>query len=92
MFFVTRALYLDIHSQKRAIKTGREVPEETLDEAIGQVPVSVNKLSPLVDYFCEIDNSQDSGDITIKTPGITWESFKMNWMQTCPWPNANEKV
>ena len=76
--------------KKRAIQTGRVVPETTLDEAIQQVPISVEKLAPLADYFCEIDNSQDSGEITLKTPGVTWESFQINWLQTCPWPQSNE--
>ena len=81
-------LFLFFLQKKRAIKTGRVVPETTLDEAIQQVPVSVEKLAPLADYFCEIDNSQDSGEITLKTPGVTWELFQINWLQTCPWPQA----
>ena len=79
-------------SQKRAIATGRVVPEQTLDAAMKQVPISVNKLAPMVDYFCEIDNSKDSGELTLKTPGVTWESFQTNWMQTCPWPVVEEKT
>ncbi|KAL3776817.1 hypothetical protein ACHAWO_002983 [Cyclotella atomus] len=79
-------------AKKRAIATGRVVPEQTLDAAMKQVPISVNKLAPLVDYFCEIDNSKDSGELTLKTPGVTWESFQTNWMQTCPWPVVEEKT
>ena len=55
-----------------------------------QVPVAIETLAPLVDYFCEIDNSQDFGDITLITAGVTWESFQRNWLQTCP-PNEATK-
>jgi len=76
--------------KKRFIKTGRAVPESTLEEAMQQVPVAIETLAPLVDYFCEIDNSQDFGDITLITAGVTWESFQRNWLQTCP-PNEATK-
>lgn len=60
--------------QKRATETGRVVPESTLDEAtestleeaMQEVPLAIETPTPLADFFCEIDNSQDFGDITLK--------------------------
>lgn len=78
------------HLKNRAKVTGRVVPEETLEMALKQVPISIEKLSPQVDYFCELDNSLDSGEITIKTPGVTWDSLRNNWLQTCPWPGPRQ--
>jgi hypothetical protein len=73
----------------RARRTGRVVPLETLESSLEQVPISVKKLAPLADFFCELDNSVDgcSGgvDIRMMTEGITWDSFRDNWAQTCPW-------
>ena len=55
-----------------------------------QVPTAIETLAPLTDYFCEIVNSQDFGDVTLITAGVTWESFQRNWLQTCP-PNETTK-
>ena len=49
-----------------------------------QVPISVSKLTPKVDFFCELDNSPLLSEVEIRTEGVTWESFKANWVQTCP--------
>jgi hypothetical protein len=68
--------------QQRAIATGRIVPRELLEEAMIQVPRSVQILSPLVDYYAEIDNPQTSDDVfLIKPEGSTWEEFKKQWIQ-----------
>jgi len=69
---------------KRAEDTGRVVPLETLEMSLKQVPISVKKLAPMADFFCELDNSPTLGEVTMKTEGITWESFRDNWAQACP--------
>jgi hypothetical protein len=65
--------------------TGRVVPRETLMHALEQVPKSVQVLSPLVDYFCEVHNAPNASDVELTTPGETWEGFQKQWMQTCAW-------
>jgi len=40
----------------RAAETGRIVPLETLRDSFDQVPISVEKLAPLVDFVAHIDN------------------------------------
>ena len=37
------------------------------------------------DFFCELDNSV--GEVVIKHP--TWDEFRDNWSQTCPWIPPN---
>mmetsp|Transcript_21811 Transcript_21811/g.44888 ORF Transcript_21811/g.44888 Transcript_21811/m.44888 type:complete len:492 (+) Transcript_21811:76-1551(+) len=70
----------------RALVTGRVVPRETLEMSLRQVPKSIEKLAPLADFFCELDNAPGDGEIKIRTDGITWDSFRDAWAQTCPWP------
>jgi hypothetical protein len=65
--------------------TGRVVPRETLMNALEQVPKSVEELSPLVDYFCELGNAPNVADIELLTKGENWENFQKHWMQTCAW-------
>ena len=67
----------------RGKDTGRVIPVETLEMSLKQVPISVKELAPVVDFFCEIDNST-SGEVTIRTGGITWDSFQEMWAQQCP--------
>lgn len=50
-----------------------------------QVPHSVKILAPHVDYHVEVHNAPNTDDIELKTPGETWETFKIMWMQTCAW-------
>jgi hypothetical protein len=77
----------------RARETGRVVPLETLASSLEQVPISVKILAPLADFFCELDNSHDDsakvngggGDVRMMTEGITWDAFRDNWAQSCPW-------
>jgi hypothetical protein len=80
----------------RARETGRVVPLETLESSLVQVPISVRKLAPLVDFFCELDNSVDCGsdgvDVRIMTEGITWDAFRYNWAQTCPWVMPSKTI
>ena len=72
--------------QTRALVTGRVVPRDTLEMSLKQVPISIKKLAPLSDFFCELDNAPGADEITITTEGITWDSFRDAWAQTCPWP------
>lgn len=74
----------------RAKATGRVVPVETLENSLRQVPVSVKKLAPMADFFAELDNS--SGEVSMMTEGITWDSFRDNWAQSCPWVPGQERV
>lgn len=77
----------------RAKATGRVVPVETLEMSLKQVPISVKKLAPTADFFCELDNSPSSGEVSMKTGGITWDLFRDNWAQTCPWvPGQHGKM
>lgn len=73
-------------AERRGKKTGRVVPLETLEYSFHHVPISVNKLAPLADFFCELDNSPNFNEVQIKTEGITRDSFRNNWAQTCPGP------
>lgn len=74
----------------RAKLTGRVIPQETLEMALEEVPKAVKILSPLVDYFCELDNAP--GKIKIVTPNITWESFGNQWLQTCAWVPKSRRL
>mmetsp|Transcript_3614 Transcript_3614/g.8001 ORF Transcript_3614/g.8001 Transcript_3614/m.8001 type:complete len:101 (+) Transcript_3614:56-358(+) len=92
MSFALQILFLHNNSldstklrKSRAKETGRLVPRETLEMSLKQVPISVNILAPMADFFCELDNSPTSGDVTMTTESITWDSFRDNWAQTCPW-------
>ena len=82
-------------AEKRARTTGRVVPIESLEKSLKQVPISVKKLAPLADFFCELDNSYDfassgGNEVRMITEGITWDTFRENWAQTCPWvPPSN---
>lgn len=92
---------------KRGLDTGRIVPVKTLELVLQQVPTSVQILSPLVDFFCELYNGsnkistetnkqftsiEDSQDVQIVTPGISWESFQNRWEQHCRRPGNNNKA
>ena len=68
--------------QIRAQVTGRVVPQELLERTMEEVPKSVARLEPLVDFFVEISNS-DEGDVTLVTDNMTWKTFKSRWAQTC---------
>ena len=57
-----------------------------------QVPISVSKLAPKVDFFCELDNSPLLSEVEIRTEGITWESFKANWEQTCAYVPGQRRL
>jgi len=78
-------------AENRSKSTGRIVPQETLKVAMEEVPKSVKILRPLSDYFCELHNAPDR-DITIRTNGISWESFRSNWAQSCPTDHENKRI
>eukprot|EP00980_Cylindrotheca_fusiformis_P030738 scaffold25338_cov181-Cylindrotheca_fusiformis.AAC.1 len=76
----------------RAVETGRVVPREVLEAALRQVPKSVEILSPLVDYYAEINNSEDSPDIELVKPaGSNWEDFKKTWLQNVAYVPNRQK-
>uniref|UniRef100_A0A7S1BFA9 Zeta toxin domain-containing protein n=1 Tax=Corethron hystrix TaxID=216773 RepID=A0A7S1BFA9_9STRA len=83
-------------AQKRGEMTGRKIPIATLEMAMDQVPKAVQHLSPLSDYFCELDNSPGAENVVITTPGVTNESFQENWLQMCLWvpgkPRATRSI
>jgi len=72
-----------LRAQERGIRTGRIVPEETLIEAMEQVPQSVNILKHLVDVYVKINNPCDSDIHITSDKDMTWESFTSIWLQTC---------
>jgi hypothetical protein len=58
------------------------VPKGVLEAALEQVPRSVQALSPLVDYYAEIDNAENAPDVElVKPPGSNWEEFRVTWLQ-----------
>eukprot|EP00588_Corethron_pennatum_P010200 CAMPEP_0194274028 /NCGR_PEP_ID=MMETSP0169-20130528/7218_1 /TAXON_ID=218684 /ORGANISM="Corethron pennatum, Strain L29A3" /LENGTH=380 /DNA_ID=CAMNT_0039017123 /DNA_START=257 /DNA_END=1399 /DNA_ORIENTATION=- len=80
-------------AKKRGEITGRKIPIEVLEMALEQVPKSILRLSPLADYFCEIDNPPDAEKVLFSTPEVTEESFQQNWLQTCAWvPRKRRKI
>jgi len=77
----------------RALTTGRIVPEKLLEQAIEEVPKSVEILAPLVDYYAEINNSSDADDIKLVKPeGSNWKQFRQQWIQTVAYVNNSKKV
>ncbi|GKY99368.1 hypothetical protein MPSEU_000891600 [Mayamaea pseudoterrestris] len=79
-------------AEERAKSTGRVVPRKLLMETIEQVPRSVERLSPLVDYHATINNPPNVDDIQLQTPGETWETFHKQWLQTCAWIPSQKVV
>jgi hypothetical protein len=67
--------------QERAIHTGRLVPKKLLTETLEEVPKSVNKLAPLVDYHVDLRNPPQADDIELVTPNETWNEFTSKWVQ-----------
>jgi hypothetical protein len=67
--------------QQRATETGRIVPEQTLLDAMEEVPRSVESLTPLVDYAVEIRNNPNEALQLIKPEQSTWDSFRQQWWQ-----------
>jgi len=53
-----------------------------LIQALEQVPKSVERLAPLVDYHAELNNAATSGDIELVKPeDETWDDFRSHWLQ-----------
>jgi len=76
----------------RGVVTGRKIPQETLEMAIKQVPISVAKLKDQVDCYYKLDNSPSLKGVQLMNEGITWSMFQDNWLQTCAWiSNENEE-
>jgi len=64
-------------ARARALKTGRIVPHHTIDAALDQVPVSVEKLKELTDYTATIVNNPD--ELLLKSGDTCWAAFKARW-------------
>lgn len=73
-------------AEKRAKQTGRVVPRKLLEQTIHDVPESVKKLAPLVDYHAAISNND-----TIEILNGTWEEFQEKWVQDVAWVASNQK-
>lgn len=69
------------HASRRAKITGRVVPRDLLESSIEQVPKSVALLRPMVDFSVDINNS-GTEDVELVTPGVDWEIFQNQWVQT----------
>jgi len=79
-------------AKHRGVVTGRKIPQETLEMAIKQVPISITKLKDQVDFYCKLNNSPSSKDVELMAEECTWENFKQNWIQTCAWiPTKKEE-
>jgi predicted kinase len=89
--YIIYSTTLHFNSQHRAKVTGRVVPIETLELSLKHVPQSIKLLAPMADFFCELDNSPDAKEVVLKTEGITWDSFRDTWAQTCPYPTTTQR-
>lgn len=67
-------------AENRSKTTGRVVPQNTLLDALERVPKSVKKLSPMVDFVCELNNTHE---VTLESDGMTWDKFRNTWVQSC---------
>jgi len=80
--------------KKRAEYTGRDVPQELLEDSMTQVPISVNTLGPLADVTCEISNNDsqpidlvkmnfyyhsDQSSSSQQEPNLDWATFAKIW-------------
>lgn len=70
--------------KERAEETGRIVPKEVLQKTAEQVPRSVGILQEYVDFFLEIDNS-DNDDVSsqLVTNGMAASSLKDSFIMPC---------
>jgi len=76
---------VNARAARRASKTGRVIPLDTLLRTFQQVPDSVRALSALadVDYTVEINNSEEQGEPTLITQGESWANFRLRWRTFC---------
>jgi len=80
-------------AEHRAQMTGRVVPRKLLEEAMEQVPRSVEILTPIVDYYAKINNPPDVEDVELLEPkNSTWEEFSRQWNQTVAFADDKNKV
>lgn len=59
--------------------THRHISIERIDKILAQIPVSIERLRPEVNYLCELHNGRDG----IKIIGDTWDHFSQTFQQTC---------
>lgn len=63
-------------AHERSKTTGRVVPLDMLQEAMEQVPLSIERLRNQVDHFFQVHNGHDI--IELSTPD-TWQDFMQAW-------------
>ena len=68
---------------KRAEKTGRLVPEETILSAIESIPASVNALKKHADFVAVFENNETPVLIKSSTGLSSLAEFKDMWKMTC---------
>lgn len=83
IFHVTAPHHLIMErAQKKALQTGREISEESIEHIMSLIPNSLNVLKPVVDFFCEIHNGEDECELV---GDIDWDEFEFIFQQTCAW-------
>lgn len=71
-------------ARKRALSTGRVVPEDILLKTLKEVPIAVKELSPLVDYSVTLNTDNMEPVIESTSESMEdWESFAQRWLQEC---------
>merc|ERR1712238_444241 len=84
IFHITAPRHADFQrAESRSQITGRIIPRATLEHTLATVPQSVKILAPLSDFFVELHNTPNAPDIKLVTEGMTWDSFRKVWDQTC---------
>ena len=68
--------------QSRAKITGRVVPQHLLESSLEQVPLSVARLAPSVDFCAELFNGKD-GDDNLQLKNGDWDTFQQQWQGIC---------
>lgn len=70
----------------RAVATGRLVPEEVICNTLLQLPVSLQRLTPLADMVCTFENEDDAKGPALVSSSwgdLSMERFKAHWEMTC---------
>jgi hypothetical protein len=60
-----------------------------IDDVLAKLPTSVAAVSPNVDYYCKISNTDK---LQLLLPQEEdWDSFQVNFLQTCMWKPGDKK-